>query len=278
MWPAIIAAAAATAQGAGNIWSGDKAARKAWSRAKEAAQNAHQWEVGDLRAAGLNPILSATGGSGATAQPFMATAPAIDAVSAAEKGMASAKAQADIENSKAITEAQVANTMASTAKTYSDIVNDGYRLQNETELKDSSVGLNASHASLNAANAVLAGANTGLVNSKRGQIAFQNALMKAQAEAARAQAIASAASARQSNANALGQEQTNAYYGADPKRIEAREFAKAYGPKVNTLYRATDSLVGDNGSFTNWFKGVGSNSSRSFGGNGFGVNYRGGTD
>lgn len=40
-------------------------ANKAWSRQKQAAQNAHQWEVADLRAAGLNPILSATGGNGA---------------------------------------------------------------------------------------------------------------------------------------------------------------------------------------------------------------------
>ena len=40
-------------------------ANKAWSRQKQAAQSAHQWEVADLRAAGLNPILSATGGNGA---------------------------------------------------------------------------------------------------------------------------------------------------------------------------------------------------------------------
>lgn len=33
---------------------------------KEFAQNGHQWEMADLKAAGLNPALTATGGSGAT--------------------------------------------------------------------------------------------------------------------------------------------------------------------------------------------------------------------
>ncbi len=34
---------------------------------KETAQNAHQWEVADLKKAGLNPLLSGTGGKGASA-------------------------------------------------------------------------------------------------------------------------------------------------------------------------------------------------------------------
>lgn len=34
---------------------------------KEFAQNAHQWEMADLEKAGLNPALTATGGSGASA-------------------------------------------------------------------------------------------------------------------------------------------------------------------------------------------------------------------
>ena len=34
---------------------------------RETAQNAHQWEVEDLKKAGLNPLLSGTGGKGASA-------------------------------------------------------------------------------------------------------------------------------------------------------------------------------------------------------------------
>ena len=46
---------------------GRSSAKKSISFQREMAKNAHQYEVADLRAAGLNPILSGTGGSGARA-------------------------------------------------------------------------------------------------------------------------------------------------------------------------------------------------------------------
>lgn len=52
-------------QGATNYYFSKKLAHLQFQHQKEMMQNAHQWEVQDLRNAGLNPILSA-GGSGAS--------------------------------------------------------------------------------------------------------------------------------------------------------------------------------------------------------------------
>lgn len=46
-----------------SIWAG-AAEDKAWDRQKKILRNRHQWEMEDLRKAGLNPILTATKGFG----------------------------------------------------------------------------------------------------------------------------------------------------------------------------------------------------------------------
>lgn len=57
------AVAGAAVGGIGDLLTGGYFSRKAWLRQKESMQNQHQWEVADLRAAGLNPVLSANGGA-----------------------------------------------------------------------------------------------------------------------------------------------------------------------------------------------------------------------
>lgn len=74
VWPAVIATAGNIAGGMLSSSSSKKAAKKQfeYNRAlqlydqefqREVAKNAHQWEMQDLQAAGLNPALTATGSS-----------------------------------------------------------------------------------------------------------------------------------------------------------------------------------------------------------------------
>lgn len=63
--------------GAANLGSSALSAYFGWKHQKEAMQNRHQWEVSDMRKAGLNPILSGTGGSGAPGNAPTIVAPDI---------------------------------------------------------------------------------------------------------------------------------------------------------------------------------------------------------
>lgn len=65
--PAVIAAGAALGGSVLGGLFGRSSAKRSMSFQREMAKKGHQYEVADLRAAGLNPILSGTGGPGAKA-------------------------------------------------------------------------------------------------------------------------------------------------------------------------------------------------------------------
>lgn len=88
------AAAGSVVSSAIQAWSNRYLQKKAQAFAKETMQTQHQWEVGDLINAGLNPILSATGGSSAVSAGGFGGVTAPDITGSA---IAAIRAKKDIE-------------------------------------------------------------------------------------------------------------------------------------------------------------------------------------
>lgn len=81
--------------GAANLGSSALSAYFGWKHQKEVMKNRHQWEVEDLRKAGLNPILSA-GGQGTPGNAPIIEAPDLAGASAKAVEAALGKSQEDL--------------------------------------------------------------------------------------------------------------------------------------------------------------------------------------
>lgn len=106
---------AALAGGAASIGTSALASYFNWKHQKEVMQNRHQWEVNDLRKAGLNPILSATGGSGTAGNAPEIIAP--DVAGSAAKGVEAALGKSQAELMKAQTEQSVSSARQADSQT-----------------------------------------------------------------------------------------------------------------------------------------------------------------
>lgn len=98
MWPAVIAAGASLLGGYLSRQASAQSAQTQMDFQERMSGTSHQREVADLRAAGLNPILSATGGMGASTPPGARYEPQDYITPAVGSALQAHKTTAEVEN------------------------------------------------------------------------------------------------------------------------------------------------------------------------------------
>lgn len=216
-------------------YSSSKASRRAYSQFKDAYQHRHQWEVEDLRKAGLNPILSAN--AGGQAQGFMSQAPAVDVADVMSKGAHSALAKQQakaVDSNIALNESQSAKNLAETQKALSDmqIAKDMFQeqVQNFVEERNLKRGLTAQAW----ANKLLHDAQRSKVPYERDQLYWQSRYFQ---DAGRHQV-----------ASALLAEQEYSFWKNHPELYHEVQQAKAFGQIPNNLHAGVTAISNGVGS------------------------------
>lgn len=132
---------AEAASAVGNLGSSALASYINWKHQKEVMKNRHQWEVEDLRKAGLNPILSAGGQGSSGNAPVVEPVDVAGAMhSGADKELKEAQTkQVEVQNSALAADTELKKAQTEVAKeasllTYAQAVGQGWqnRIYGET--------------------------------------------------------------------------------------------------------------------------------------------------
>lgn len=111
---------AAAAGSVANLGSSALASYVNWKHQKEVMKNRHQWEVDDMRKAGLNPILSATGGSGTPGNAPIIESPDLSGAAAKAVEASLGRSQEDLikaQTQQSVSSARQAESQAALNKT-----------------------------------------------------------------------------------------------------------------------------------------------------------------